>query len=107
MASLLEAEGRIGRVILIDGSPAMFKELLKQQIPEAESEAFLQTLVLCALMQLYIPLEIVMKHKVFYEVYYRVVFSYYNTIKFQMDIYNCKTLEERVAMAMSHAPAVS
>lgn len=64
LASLLEAEGRIGRLILIDGSPAMFKELLLRQIPDAASDAVLQTISLCGLMQLYIPQEIVMKHKV-------------------------------------------
>ncbi|KAF2904462.1 hypothetical protein ILUMI_01702 [Ignelater luminosus] len=84
LAALLEAEGRIGRVILIDGAPDMYKDLIKQQVPEMNSEALLQTLILCALMQLFIPIETVMKHK--------------------MDIYNCKTYEERVKLAMTHAP---
>lgn len=64
LAALLEEEGRIGRIILIDGHPAMIKELVKEQIPDADCDASAETHLLCALLQLYIPVEIIMKHRV-------------------------------------------
>ncbi|XP_031358296.1 fatty acid synthase-like [Photinus pyralis] len=58
LASTLEVRGLIGKVILIDGSPEMLKELIKQQFPsEHEPEASLETAVLFNIITSYTPLE--------------------------------------------------
>ncbi|KAK5637947.1 hypothetical protein RI129_012242 [Pyrocoelia pectoralis] len=63
LVSLLESKGYRGQVILIDGSPNMFKQLLNTQIPNIEDEKFLQTYVLAGLAKSFIPLESLVKFK--------------------------------------------
>ncbi|XP_031346518.1 fatty acid synthase-like [Photinus pyralis] len=57
LASTLEVRGLLGKVILIDGSPEMLKELIKQQYPsEHEPEASLETAILFNLINSYAPM---------------------------------------------------
>lgn len=61
LVALLEAEGRTGRLIIIDGAPALLQKLAQINLPGSEEEAVLETTALTALMQLYFPLETVLK----------------------------------------------
>ncbi|KAF5280721.1 hypothetical protein FQA39_LY18004 [Lamprigera yunnana] len=82
LVALLEAGGRLGKLILIDGSHDMFKALLLQQIPMADSTPVLETTILCNLMDLYLPSETVFKHK--------------------DKIFECSNLDERVEYTIEH-----
>lgn len=65
LTALLEKNGYNGKLILIDGSPKMIKQLLQQQLV-TDSEAMFETTAMCAVMSLYMPWEDVVRHKVSY-----------------------------------------
>ncbi|VEN61337.1 unnamed protein product [Callosobruchus maculatus] len=86
VAHALEALGYApGTVVLIDGSPTMMTELLKQEMDVGEDHIF-QTLLICHLMSFYLSSDVVAKN---YE-----------------KIFKCKTLDERIDAGVEAVTAV-
>nr|CAI5861058.1 unnamed protein product [Callosobruchus analis] len=86
LAHALESLGYApGTIVLIDGSPAMMTELLKQEMDVGEDRIF-QTLLICHLISFYLSSDVVAKN---YE-----------------KIFKCNTLEERIDAGIEVVTAV-
>ncbi|KAF5283995.1 hypothetical protein FQR65_LT13629 [Abscondita terminalis] len=84
LVALLEARGRIGTVVFIDGGLEVFKEVMEQQFPGCESPPVLDTVILSHIMQMHMPAEAVNIHK--------------------EALMKANTLDERVKYVLSVAP---
>ncbi|KAK9884293.1 hypothetical protein WA026_005245 [Henosepilachna vigintioctopunctata] len=60
--SLMEQKGYKGTLTIIDGAPEMLMEILKHEI-KTGSEAEFETVLLCHLMALYLPYDIILKNR--------------------------------------------
>lgn len=61
--SSLEKKGYKGTITCIDGAPDMLAEMCKQEM-KTGSEAEFETIILCHLMALYLPYDIILKNRV-------------------------------------------
>lgn len=82
-----------GKLILIDGSPSMMKEMTKMQLI-SDDDDYIQLTVLGGLMSQVIPLPDVLKHKVMYKIRYAFKLKYVFIL--QEELEKCKSYEERV-----------
>ncbi|KAL3270572.1 hypothetical protein HHI36_021109 [Cryptolaemus montrouzieri] len=76
--SLLEKKGYKGTVTCIDGAPDMLAEMYEREM-KTGSDAEFETLILCHLMAMYLPYEIIMKNR--------------------EKIFKCNTFEDRLQIA--------
>ncbi|KAL3270432.1 hypothetical protein HHI36_020987 [Cryptolaemus montrouzieri] len=80
--ALLEKKGYKGTMTCIDGAPDMLMEMCKQEM-RSGSDAEFETVILCHLMALYLPYEIILKNR--------------------EKLYKCNTFEERLEVAQQIA----
>ncbi|XP_044764578.1 fatty acid synthase-like [Coccinella septempunctata] len=76
--SSLEKKGYKGTITCIDGAPDMLAEMCKQEM-KTGSEAEFETIILCHLMAMYLPYDIILKNR--------------------EKIYRCGTFDERLLVA--------
>lgn len=86
LVAILDREGYIGKLILLDGAPDMLIGLTKLTL-NADEPADFETNILMALLALYMPAQ--------------------QLIKYRDEIYNCGTYEERMTLALSSVPKQS
>ncbi|XP_018336345.1 fatty acid synthase-like [Agrilus planipennis] len=84
LAGLLEKEGRIGKIIMIDGSPDLLLAMAKQQL-NTDSEAEFETSLLCAIMSFYMPIETI--------------------VKLKGPVFACNNFEERMKLVIDNSPS--
>ncbi|KAK4878117.1 hypothetical protein RN001_010623 [Aquatica leii] len=84
LVSLLEQQGRTGRLILIDGSPSVFQQLVASQVPDIHDENVFQSYVVGSFAKSYLTLDQVLKIK--------------------PDLLECQSLEERIDLVMKYLP---
>lgn len=92
----MEKRGRRGTLICLDGAPNMLHEMCEQEM-KTGSEAEFETVILCHLMALYVPVEIILENRVripniFNE---KLLITFYQ----QEKIYKCNSFEERLDLA--------
>lgn len=61
--AMMEKKGHKGNLVCLDGAPSMLQEMCKQEM-KTGSDAEFETVVLCHLMALYLPYEIILKNRV-------------------------------------------
>ncbi|XP_045466442.1 fatty acid synthase-like [Harmonia axyridis] len=76
--AIMEKRGRRGTLICLDGAPNMLHEMCEQEM-KTGSEAEFETVILCHLMALYVPVEIILENR--------------------EKIYKCNSFEERLDLA--------
>ncbi|KAF5287178.1 hypothetical protein FQR65_LT12307 [Abscondita terminalis] len=84
LVSLIENLGLTGRLILLDGSPSVFKQLVSSQIPDVTDDNIFESYVVGSFAKSYLSLD--------------------DALKITPDILECKNLEERIELAMKYMP---
>ncbi|KAF5284901.1 hypothetical protein FQA39_LY16856 [Lamprigera yunnana] len=84
LVSLLERQGRIGQLILIDGSPQMIQKIILHLIPDIHNEQIYQSYIIAGFAKSFLTFD--------------------DTLKLKDSLLKCKDLDERVELIFRHFP---
>ncbi|KAK5638956.1 hypothetical protein RI129_013251 [Pyrocoelia pectoralis] len=99
LVAMLESEGKLGNIVLIDGSLEMFKDVVLAGFADMASPPLMETFTLSNLMSLYMPLEKADSYKVMFVQYHIFQYSCFQEILLKLN-----SLEERVNFVLDLLP---